>query len=200
MYLPGPERRRMQQLLSALLVWAMCGLAQALPEDREQPIRITADQAIRDEKQGFTVYQGNVKMRQGSMQIDARKLTVFHAVQDAERILAEGSPAHMQQQPEPGQGLMHARAERIEYFKAGERVLLTVNASIEQDGSTVTGDSIEYLITEQLVRADSTPAAGSRNRVEVVIPARNLPEAAPTAPDPNDSDSAAGADGATDGE
>ena len=40
-----------------------------LPDDRDQPIHITADQALRDEKQGKTVYSGNVHMTQGSLKI-----------------------------------------------------------------------------------------------------------------------------------
>jgi len=145
----------------------------ALPEDRDQPIRITADQALRDEKQGFTVYSGNVKMDQGSLHIDADKITIYHAEEDADRIVAEGSPAHLQQQPEPEKPLMHAEALIIEYFKSEERVQLREAAKIEQDGSIVTGDTIDYFIAEQLVKADSNQSdAGSR--VEVVIPAQAI--------------------------
>jgi len=53
-------------LLAGLLP---AGASLALPDDRDQPIRITADTAIRDEKQGFTVYTGNVHMIQGSLDI-----------------------------------------------------------------------------------------------------------------------------------
>ncbi|MBN7795344.1 lipopolysaccharide transport periplasmic protein LptA [Parahaliea mediterranea] len=156
-------------LLCALLL--ANGGAQALPEDRAQPIQISADQALRDEKQGFTVYQGNVRMQQGSLQIAAQRVTVFHQVEEADRILAEGSPAHMQQRPEPDKGLMHARAETIEYFKSEEKVLLRRNASIErEDGSKVTGDSIEYLIDKQQIRANSSQSGG----VVVNIPAETV--------------------------
>ncbi|WP_187276363.1 lipopolysaccharide transport periplasmic protein LptA [Parahaliea maris] len=167
-------------LLGALLL--VTESARALPEDRNEPIRISADKALRDEKQGFTVYQGNVTMQQGTLRIDAAKVTVFHQQKEADHIKAEGQPAHMQEQPEAEKGLMHARAEVIEYFKAEERVLLQRNASVEQEGSRVTGDSIEYFIGQQLLRADS--AASSSGRVEVVIPANALPNNQ-AASDPN---------------
>ncbi len=70
-------------------------------------------------------------------------------------------------------GRVHAAAQRIEYFKAEERVHLQRQARIEQEGSIVTGDSIVYYMAEQRVRADS----GRREdggRVEVVIPAQVL--------------------------
>ena len=169
--LPG----RACALLLALLIAAVSGTAVALPDDREQPIRITADQALRDEKQGFTEYTGNVRMDQGSLHIEADKITIYHVEEEADKIVAEGAPAHMQQQPEVGKGLMHARANIIEYYKAEDRVHLRDNAQVEQDGSTVAGDTIDYFITEQLVRADSNQAESS-SRVEVVIPAQVVNE------------------------
>jgi lipopolysaccharide export system protein LptA len=186
----SPEGMRVTRWPAAALLAGLwlggTAATQALPEDRSQPIHISADKALRDEKQGFTVYEGNVRMRQGTLQIAAQRITVFHQVEEADRILAEGKPARMQQQPEADQGLMHAQADTIEYFKTEERVLLQHNASIEQDGSKVAGDSIEYLIEQQLIRADSDTAGGNTGggQVEVVIPARALQERS-GAGDPN---------------
>ena len=159
------------------LVLAACLLAAplvtALPEDRDQPIRIEADEALRDEKQGFTRYKGNVKVDQGTLYIEADEVTVYHIDQEADKIVARGKPARLQQQPEPEKGLVKARAEIIEYYKNDDRVQLLDNASIEQDGSTVTGDSIEYFISEQRVRADSDRSREG-SRVQVVIPAQAI--------------------------
>ncbi|WP_157976731.1 lipopolysaccharide transport periplasmic protein LptA [Parahaliea mediterranea] len=201
MYKRGPEPapRAPARLLAAALLLA-AGAALALPEDRQEPIRISADKAVRDEKKGFTVYQGNVMMQQGTLRIDAAKVTVFHEDKEADRIMAEGSPAHMREQPQADKGLMHARAEVIEYFKAEERVLLKRNASVEQDGSKVAGDSIEYFIGQQLIRADSS--ASDSGRVEVVIPASALPnnqqDEGATAPPQDSPEEKPG--GATDGQ
>ena len=66
---------------------------------------------------------------------------------------------------------MKAQAGVIEYFKSEDRIRLSQSANIEQDGSIVTGDSIDYYITEQLVRADSDKSRED-SRVQVVIPAQ----------------------------
>ena len=145
------------------------GLVQALPDDRDQPIHISADKALRDEKQGFTEYSGNVQMEQGSMRLEADKLTIYHATEEVDKVVAEGRPAKMQQQPELDKGVVHAHAGVIEYFRSEERVHLQRNARIEQDGAVVSGDSIDYYIAEQLVKADSDQAVKG-NRVNVVIP------------------------------
>ena len=135
-----------------LLCTLIAGPALALPDDQDQPIHITADKAVRDEKQGFTVYSGSVQMNQGSMEIKADKLTIYHVDEDADKIVAEGEPAKMWQQPELDKGVVHARALVIEYFRDEQRVHLETNAHVDQEGSIVTGDSIDYFITEQLIK------------------------------------------------
>ncbi|MFT6289408.1 MAG: lipopolysaccharide export system protein LptA [Alcanivorax sp.] len=177
MYRPTPKtpwserRRSLLALATVAICVAVSPNAPALPEDREQPIRITADQALRDEKKGFTEYTGNVRLDQGSLSIEADKITVHHVTEEADKIVAEGKPAHMQQISEADKAPIHARADTIEYFKTEERVHLSKNAQVEQDGSIVTGDTIDYFIAEQLVRADSD-LSQSDSRVEVVIPAQ----------------------------
>jgi lipopolysaccharide export system protein LptA len=152
-----------------LLLSLTAVLTQALPDDRNQPIHITADKALRDEKKGVTVYSGHVQLVQGSMELEADKLTIFHTSEDAEEIIAEGHPAKMRQQPELGKGIVNAHAKVIRYFRAEERVLLQTDASIDQDGAVVAGNSIEYLIAKQLITAESDQTQEG-NKVVVVIP------------------------------
>jgi lipopolysaccharide export system protein LptA len=171
----GHKRRNSRQsgrvpILVLLACLLAPGYSMALPDDRDQPIRITADTAIRDEKQGFTVYSGNVHMTQGSLDIVADKLTIFHETAQADKIVAEGKPAKMQQKPSLEEPLVRARAQVIEYFKIEDRVHLRIDAHITQDGASVTGDSIDYYIQEQLVKASSDQTPDSK-QVQVVLPA-----------------------------
>ncbi len=184
-------------LLLLLLLGIANDRAMALPDDRQQPIRIRADQAIRDEKLGTTVYSGNVIMDQGSLHIEADRVTIYRLVEEADKIVAEGKPAHLQQRPEEGKGLMHARAGIIEYYKAEDRVHMRDDARIEQDGSTVRGNTIDYYIEQQLVKADSD-ASQEDSRVEVVIPATTVSSS--DAPDQPTTDSEATDSEATDRE
>jgi lipopolysaccharide export system protein LptA len=157
-------------MLTVLLLALPCTQATALPEDREQPIHITADKAVRDEKRGVTIYTGSVEMRQGSMELDADSLTIFHEAEDANKIVARGKPARMRQQPEPDEGLVHAEARVITYLRDRELVKLRIGAYLErEDGTLVTGDSIDYFITQQLVKAESD-RSDEDNKVVVVIP------------------------------
>ena len=167
------RNRRLANSLLYLLVLgtlAACRLAYALPDDRLQAIEITAERAERDEKAGYTVYSGDVILEQGSLHIEADKLTIFHDDEAADRIVAVGAPATLRQQPEIDKAFVTASAGRITYVKSRERVMLRKDATIEQDGAVVSGESIDYFMAEQRVRADAAPSDESA-RVQVIIPA-----------------------------
>jgi lipopolysaccharide export system protein LptA len=154
----------------ALLALAMPAmLAVALPDDRDQPIHITADKALRDEKKGVTIYTGNVVLVQGSMELEAETLTVYHTTEKADQMIATGNPAKMRQQPELNKGIVHAQGKVITYFRNEDKVNLRTDAKIEQDGAVVSGDSIDYIIAKQLITAQSDGTQPD-NRVQVVIP------------------------------
>ena len=165
------DRRNPLCLAFALVVLMSLGspVIEALPDDRNQPIHISADKALRDEKQGVTIYSGNVQMNQGSMHIEGDTLTIYHIEAEADKIVAEGRPAKMRQRPDLEKGPVHARALVIEYYQREQKVHLQDEARVEQDGAIVTGDSIDYFIAQELVKADSD-GAGEGNRVQVVIP------------------------------
>jgi lipopolysaccharide export system protein LptA len=163
------------RFLPALAAALFSIAAMALPDDTRQPIHIVADEAVRDEKSGLTVYRGNVEMNQGSISISADRITIYSVDNDADRIVAEGSPAHMQHTQKVDAAPMHAEGAIIEYFKNEERVQLRQNAMLEQDGTTVRGDRIEYFIDQELVKA-ATDSESSPRRVEVVIPPGKLEE------------------------
>lgn len=164
-------RRCCHRALALLLVLAS-GWTLALEEDRDQPIEVIADRALRDDIRGYTVYSGDVRLTQGSLVIEAEKITIFHAERSADRVVGEGQPARMQQQQNPGEAPMHAQALRIIYLVEAERIQLRDAARVEQDGAVVNGDTIDYLIPEQVVRADTE--SGSGTRVQVVIPAERI--------------------------
>lgn len=155
-----------------ILLTLLSRAAWGLEGDRDQPIEVIADRALRDDIRGYTVYTGDVRLTQGSLIIEADKVTIFHQTRSADRVVAEGQPARMQQIQNPGEAPMKARALRIIYRVEAERVQLRNAARVEQDGAVVSGDTIDYLIPEQVVRADTEDDSGSR--VQVVIPAERI--------------------------
>ena len=168
---------------SNLLATAFCCLlalaivlqkAQALPADREQPLKITADSAIRDDALGETRYIGDVELQQGSLSIKADLLTINHSDSTASVVIAEGDPATLSQIPEANSAPVTAQARQIEYYRVEDKVVLRDDARIEQEGAIVTGAVIDYLIETQKVSATSADANSTKSetkrRVEVTIP------------------------------
>jgi lipopolysaccharide export system protein LptA len=142
----------------------------ALPEDREQPIRITADSASRFETTGETHYTGNVELTQGSLRINADRIVVQQPQNGAGVIIATGNPARLKQTPTEQRGPVSASAERIEYRQDLDTVKLVRNARIEQEGAVVTGATIDYEVNAQQVKARAAVSAEDNQRVEVIIP------------------------------
>lgn len=144
----------------------------ALPDDRDQPIYISSDRAERDERKGTTVYTGDVEVDQGTLHISADSVTILESDDAVSQILATGQPAKMRQKPAVDREPVYARARTIQYEVAGEVLTLVDEASVTQEGTTVTGDRIVYFVREQRVKASGGGTASGQERVKVVIPPR----------------------------
>lgn len=141
--------------------------AQALPSDREQPIKVSADSASFDEKTGFAIYRGNVLVQQGTLEMRADEVTLtVDKDGTVQKSLAKGKPARYQQKPAPDKGLLTAEASQIEYDAKADKMTLSGNAKLKQDSSSFTGSTITYFITKQQIDAKGD----STNRVQLVFP------------------------------
>ena len=160
------------------MLYLLTASAQAMPEDRDQPIKITADSAERSEQIEETRYTGNVVLTQGSLRIEADSLVVHNDAADL--IVATGDPATLQQTPETDKADVTASAERIEYDRPRDQITLKQSAKIEQDGAVVTGAVINYQVAEQRVIAVGDPSSQVKQRVEVIIPPDRVNNNAPS--------------------
>lgn len=141
-----------------LLTFVPAAGALALPDDRDQPIEIRADQVELDDEAGVAIYQGDVRLDQGSVRVTADRLTIHYtAEQDVDRIVAEGSdaagPASYHQQPEADAALIRAKAQAITYRTATEQVELTGNAELRQQDDSFSGERIVYDVRERRITA-----------------------------------------------
>ncbi|BFM10792.1 lipopolysaccharide transport periplasmic protein LptA [Simiduia litorea] len=142
-------------------------LSYGLPDDRDQPIQIEADKATQDQNKGITIYTGNVQMDQGSIHIVADKIVIHSAEKKVNRIVATGAPAHFQQKPALDKEVIIARGNTLKYEVVKDKLTITENAQVEQDGSIVTGDIINYDIHLALVEAGSR--ASNNSRVKMIL-------------------------------
>lgn len=143
-----------------------------LSADRNQSITIMSDSAERDEQKGTTTYSGNVVMQQGSMRIDAEKVVIYNDKNKVTQIVASGAPARYQQKPSAKEGLVVAEANRLEYNIAQETLHLIDRAFLEQEGTSLSGNRIDYDVKRSVVKAGGD--VQQNERVRMVIPARSL--------------------------
>jgi lipopolysaccharide export system protein LptA len=137
--------------------------ALALGADRDQPIHIQSDSATVDDKNGVSIYTGNVTVDQGTLHISAHKVEVHATKTEILRIVASseqgsGSLAHYEQQPDD-KPLVVAEARQIIYLVNDEKLQLLGSASLTQTRDrSFSGETISYDVSEGRVSAESEGA------------------------------------------
>ncbi len=156
------------------------GATMALPTDRDQPIRVQADTAELDDKQGVAIYRGAVVITQGTLKITGNQVTITQNKQgDIEVFTAVGEPAYYEQQPDADKSLVKAYGKTIQYFAPTERIVLIDQAKVIQDGNTFKGEKIVYDTQRQIVnagRAGGTAISSPQPRIDMVILPKKKPE------------------------
>ncbi|OLF55905.1 lipopolysaccharide transport periplasmic protein LptA [Pseudomonas chlororaphis] len=149
--------------------------AWALPNDSQQPIRIQADDAQLDDKNGVATYRGDVIITQGSMKVTGNTVTITRTQSgDIDVVTSVGNLAYFEQiqtqgdtKPVQGYGVT------IQYHAAQNRVVLIDRAKvIDKDGNITQGEKIVYDTNKKLAsagRATGSKVTESRPRIDMVI-------------------------------
>lgn len=182
-------KRLVPRPLAAALLGMLCLTAlpaQALNSDKDQPINIEADTVDIDDKQGVSVYKGNVVMTQGSMRLAADVVTVYSPNRVMEKAIADGNPAHFKQRLNNKDVDMRAQSKRMEYYAETGKLILLEGAHLWQDQDEFSGNRIDYDTKRDVVSASK--AASGKERVQVIIQPKTKggqagqPPATPTPP------------------
>ncbi|OZY86328.1 lipopolysaccharide transport periplasmic protein LptA [Cellvibrio mixtus] len=166
-----------------LLISLLCAsTAWALPTDKHETIRGSADNLTVDQKNGVATYTGSVEIRQGSLIINADSIIIHtNAEGGVEKMIATGSPAKFKQQPDAEQGIVTAAAKQITYTPNNEHLLLIEDASVEQNGAVMSGPHIDYDLVKEVMKAEGGSIKGEGQRIEIVIPPKTARPAEPQA-------------------
>jgi len=153
--------------------------AWALPSDREQPIRVQADTAELDDKQGVAVYRGDVVITQGTLKITGDTVTITQDKNgDIEVFTSVGKPAYYEQKPAADKEIVKAYGLTIQYFASNEHIVLIDQAKVIQEGNTFEGEKIVYDTQRQIVnagRANGASVTTPRPRIDMVILPKKKP-------------------------
>ncbi|TDY01089.1 lipopolysaccharide transport periplasmic protein LptA [Thiohalophilus thiocyanatoxydans] len=148
---------RAKSLLLMALLGSISISAGALSSDREQPVNITADRMRADEREGLSHYEGDVFLKQGSLEIRAEEITVYLEEGEVTRIIAIGEPAKLQQQPDDRE-MVYSEARRMKYNTRNGELLLLEDAWVKQSGNRISGKRIHYDTSNSIVTANRDTA------------------------------------------
>jgi len=152
-------------LLTPLATWG-------LDSDRNQPIHIEADRATLSEKGNKSIYEGNVRLRQGTLQLQGDQMTVLLTNNQVDKIILTGKPATLRQKQDNTD--QHAEAGKIEYSASDERVVLLGNARVWQNGEEeFRSERIVFNLNDSTVNAGGTTTS---DRVHITLQPKKKPD------------------------
>ncbi|MEN8217084.1 MAG: lipopolysaccharide transport periplasmic protein LptA [Pseudomonadota bacterium] len=143
-------------LFIGVLLWnSVFGLS----TDSEQPMNIEADKATIDNIKRVVTYEGKVIITQGSIRINAKKVTMnYTQKQEIKKIVAKGKPVRFVQHLDNGEYLK-AKANEMEYDAFKNILYLRQKAELRKeingkDSYISTAPRITYDIDGSIIKAD----------------------------------------------
>ncbi|MDW1646606.1 lipopolysaccharide transport periplasmic protein LptA [Vibrio sp. Vb2976] len=143
--------------LSLLALVLTAPQALALKSDTQQPVYINSDTQQVDMKSNQVVFEGDVSLKQGSINIDADRIVVTRdpKTEAIKQIQAFGKPAKFSQLMDDGKTLS-GQATELDYRISTDELTMKGQAQLAQDNNTIKGSSIRYQIGKQKLVADSS--------------------------------------------
>lgn len=142
----------------------------ALQEDSKEKVYIVADTTIYNYRTGVKIFEGNVKVDQGTTHITADKLVTKnnsqHKIQEA---IAYGvnQLAHYRTVPKLGEPEVHAKSKIIKFYPIESNVTLEQNVIVTQGDNSFQGEVIIYNGSDQTI---TVPASKNGRAVLVYNP------------------------------
>ena len=138
----------------------------ALSGDSEQPIAVEADSLEVREQDGISIYEGNVLLVQGSLELRSDRMVIhFNDAGELELMEMTGSPARFRQLDDE-QLEMQGQALKINYTESGSLLELSDEARFSHDGDTIESNLIRINTTDNSIQAGSSD---SDQRVKMLI-------------------------------
>ena len=155
-----------------LLLLMGIAAAQAEQADSAKPIEIEANRMSADDARRTNVFEGNVVVTRGTLNIRADRIVVRQDKEGNQYATATGNPVRFRQRQDPKppekEGVwLEGEAKRIELDDKSGKVELFEEARVNRGGDEVAGD---YILVDQ--KSDFftvTPGKASGGRVRAIL-------------------------------
>ncbi|XKE47479.1 lipopolysaccharide transport periplasmic protein LptA [Halomonas organivorans] len=164
-------RPSLPALLALSLAATLASPALALEGDAEAPVQVEADRLELDDRAGTAVYQGDVRIQQGSLKLTGERVEIQrNDAGQLTRATAIGERAYLEQKPAPDQPLVRAWGRTVIYHVAERRIELIDRAELHQGGDTFDGGYLEYFLDRRVVQARAeAEGVDERQRVRMTL-------------------------------
>ncbi len=177
MHLPNANRLA---LFSSVLLLAAALPVMAELSDRNKPVNLESDTVDINDLTKVSVYQGNVRLTQGTLLITADKLVVVQDDSGLSKSTATGNPSYFRQKREGVDEVIEGWAQRIEYNAKNDKVEMHVQARIKRGQDEVRGNTIIYEGQTESYRViggnEAINEYNPKGRVRAVILPKRAPE------------------------
>lgn len=172
--MPLPSAFRASVASASLAAALLAGPALAEKTDREKPVNVEADRMLVDDAKKESVFEGNVVVTQGTLQLRGDRVIVRQDAEGFSYGIAYGKPATFRQKREGYDEYIDGFADRLEYDGRKDQLQMFSAAKLTKGTDEVQGDYISYNAkTEFFQVLGSGKAAASPNdpnaRVRAVI-------------------------------
>ncbi|OGI38174.1 MAG: lipopolysaccharide transport periplasmic protein LptA [Candidatus Muproteobacteria bacterium RBG_16_62_13] len=129
------------------IIGMLAALTATAADRRDEPVSIRADHIEINERTGYALYRGHVRLQQGDVTIRAERLEAWQRDGKTQRALASGRPASFYQAPAtPSDEATGFTAARIDYHVRQRIVHATGNAEASRGQDRFQATTLRYEI------------------------------------------------------
>lgn len=152
----------LNRIFILLFIFIYASVANALQGDNKATLYIVADSYLGNSKTGIKIFEGHVKVDQGTTHITADRLVTKS---NAERKIQEATAyglqelAHYWTIPKLGDPEIHARAKIIKFYPIESNATLEQDVHVTQGANSFQGELIHYNGNDETITVPHTKNA-----------------------------------------
>jgi lipopolysaccharide export system protein LptA len=164
----------MRTALALCLAVALVHPAAAEKADREKPVNLEADRVTIDDAKQIAIFEGNVVLTQGTLQIRGDRMEVRQDKEGFKQGTTWGNLAYFRQKREGYDEYIEGWAERIEYDGRTEIMQMFNRSQLKRGPDEVRGNYISYNAQTEFFQVTGGPKSAAREtekggRVRAII-------------------------------
>lgn len=139
---------------------------------QEKKLTVQSDSIRYHANNGNSIFEGNVVVNRGRLNLWADRVELFQNQQDSDYIVADGSPVRYIERSEDGDIITQGKSNQSIYRYKEDEIQLTGNVEFESDGNTLRAHQLIYNTESREVYASSdggSESSGGRLRTTVII-------------------------------